>query len=411
MYPMALHITTCGFHVVLGLLFSVAVISEPANPQNAAPPRGLLARSLLKTCLENQRRTNWIVFQGHSEHEQPPWGNRYRGAHSVTFKRSGDLLDVTVTPIVGEGYATISKVSASPYRIVLGPGLYIRQGLPSIAGTSVPVVAEQTRVEQRVRLLNDPSFFGVLDGYLECADGERVADLLLEGDSLRLLGDELVGQCNCKVIEGKSKCGVYKLWLDLDCGCLPRRASLVKRADDFMSTGQLLRNQLAKADGTFVVKGTWLVSDIVLSRVADTWIATRGKCSIDGELSDGTTQAITYTLSRSDMKLYSNIEKPEGFQPTIADGAIVLNLDDFQSGIRYAFKDGKVKPAGTEYVATRDAGDWTVARSGAWFRLAFALGSLAALILATCLLVRRDQEPSQTAPESLTTSKEFPAAN
>jgi hypothetical protein len=393
-----------AFRLVLNLLLAgLAIILGSAYVQSAEPTGTPGTRALLNSCLETQRKTDWVLFQGHSELDAVSLPTPLWWKQTLRYRRRGDLIDVVVTPIVGERNPRVSRLSARPHRILCRPDLYLNEGLPLPDETrgNMSWVAQETRVQERTRFLNDPGCLGVLDGYLDCIDGKRVPELMIESSDSRLLDDEHVGMHLCKVVEAKSPCGVYKLWLDTDCGCLPRKALLVKRAEDLLSSGKRLCDQ--KADGPFPVEAEWTLSEIVFSRIANIWIATQGQCTGLFKLSDGSTQGAHYTLSRSNVEFHPTFAKREAFVPTVSDGEMVVNLDDPFSGISYRMNHAKVEPVGKDYVATQDAGNWTRARSQSGVGVISALSSFVALALCLWFFVRLTPERPVSHPGPLET--------
>jgi hypothetical protein len=370
-------------------LFALAVIGHPALSQGAESSGVPLPEALLRSCLETQRKTDWIIFHGHSEsstvHREPT----FRLGETILFKRHGDLLDITVTRIIGPGYTAVPAISARPSRFLVTPTLYLKEGLslPNEAARNKTHVAEKKRDEQRTAVLNNPLYLGILDGYFQCAGGKRAAELLLEAKELKLLADETIGEHRCKVVEGKTPCGLYKLWLDADGGCLPRKASLVKREDDLLATGERLRDFGGPHRQNPLLEAQWTLSDLVLSRIANTWITIEAKCSTLTKRKNNTTYEEVLTLSRSDVEFQPDFNKSDSFVPSVGAEEIVANVDDPDSGTRYRLREGRIEPAGKHHVPPNETGSWLQGQAG--FRLLLGLDALVVLLLAIWLFARR----------------------
>ena len=331
------------FYAVSTYSHSAAACGDDADTPSSA-------RELLQRCLETQRETDWIAFQANAEISSRSGERSTRHAYRVSFRRQGELFDVLTTPVLGVGYSRISKYSAQPYRIVCTAESFVRKPAPGAdpTVTNTPNVGRTVLVRERQLLMNGPDSFGPVDGYLLCPDGRRAAEELLDSHDVGVLLNEAIDGNQCALVIGSTPSGTYKLWLDAQCGALPRKAQVHKGPDDINWDGTKVRDTVAGPNGVLQKEASVEVYDVVLSQIGETWVPTRAKLAGRHVRSNGEEFIAEWTLERHEIEFSPNFAETDAFDDTVLEKALVVNLDDRESGVEYEIRDGKVQRRGSD---------------------------------------------------------------
>ena len=184
---------------------------------------------------------------------------------------------------------------------------------------------------------------GVLLGHLP-GDRRPVATILKEAANVSLGEEaEAVDGFVCRVIEGKTTHGNYKLWVDTQHGFRIRRASVDKGPEDLFLAKPIARQ--APKDSWTTQSVHMEISSVTLQRVGSKFIPTAESLTTTTVATDGTTRRSRTAIKRSDIDLNPDFDRLGAF---VMDGIPEeTRLDISDSAIRgygYQWKGGRVTP-------------------------------------------------------------------
>src|SRR5207253_11390243 len=179
----------------------------------------------------------------------------------------------------------------------------------------------------------------------------RIAEIMAESPSLRLLKDAVVEGATCKVLEAGSPHGTYTMWLDRDRGCLPRKVVYkigpvdVHHYWDPIPFSELMFPGPDGKDrgGT---EETGVLQGITYQRIADAFVAVSGRFTMMESHGD-VRMASAYSYTTSEVQLKPHFHGTDAFVSDMPDGARITNLMERTSGVKYEWRGGKVVIAGT----------------------------------------------------------------
>jgi rhodanese-related sulfurtransferase len=194
---------------------------------------------------------------------------------------------------------------------------------------------------------------GPLDGYFPPTGNRRIAEILAETPTLRVINDEVVEGVPCKVVKARTPHhGEYTMWLDQDRGCLPRRVVYTLGPDDrheYWDRIPFSELTVPGPDGKQHggTEESGVLEGITYQRIADAFIAVSGRFT-RVESHGEARAASVYSYTRSDIQLKPHFDGTDAFAPDLAEGARITNTMERRSGVKHEWRGGKVVIAGTD---------------------------------------------------------------
>jgi len=174
-------------------------------------------------------------------------------------------------------------------------------------------------------ILISPYSGGYVSGFM-IGDKEHVCNILKQSGVSKLYGKtEAIGDNTCYVVEGKTRSGTYKIWIDPNHGFNVRKAIVNKKIGDFYSNKPITAGN---SDKKVMVECEMIMSDVEVEKVGDYYIPISATLVDKGKYSDGTTSHTNWSSKRSKIQLNPNFEEM---------GAFVM--DGIPEGKRISMKD------------------------------------------------------------------------
>lgn len=184
---------------------------------------------------------------------------------------------------------------------------------------------------------------GALDGYFVGSDGLSLAELIkLVGSKVQVGAVVAIGGEPCQQVVATTPYGQIRMWLSQRQGYVPLQVSYTKGPTDrWQGTTTVQNSKYAKA-----AMKSWsaTLSDVVLSKVGETFVPARGKLVMKWTLEGDRTYTQEGFYERRDFDLNPDFTKDaDAFVFNLADGLEIKNEFPSAKGKYYVWKDGRVE--------------------------------------------------------------------
>jgi hypothetical protein len=216
----------------------------------------------------------------------------------------------------------------------------------------------------------------MLDGYVVGATTLNIAEYLIQ-EGARVVGNEKIDGHDCIIIEAKTSCGQFKLWLDPAMGCLFRR---VESHKDKADKGK------PRSDDAFVSYDL-VVSNVVIETIQGKPLITSLASHWKAVEPSGTVVEWKGTASRKNIEL-NPVFDDKTFVTDLPTMTTINNLDDHDSGVVYIW-DGEKPVAGYTFLEGQ-----AVMGTGVtfWLRMITMIGWLLTAIAVILWLISRNRK-------------------
>jgi len=170
-------------------------------------------------------------------------------------------------------------------------------------------------------------------------DYQHVCKILKQSGNSKLYGKmETIGDDACYVVEGKTRSGIYKIWIDPNSGFNVRKAIVKKQIGDLFGDQPIVAE--SSEDKKFPIEHEISMSDVEFKKVGGHYIPVSANLIHKYKYYDGTTDQDTWSSKRSKIQLNPNFEEMGAFvMDGIPEGMRVLVNE--RPGIEYFWSNGR----------------------------------------------------------------------
>ena len=210
-------------------------------------------------------------------------------------------------------------------------------------------------------MLISPYSGSFMSGFM-IGDSQHVCNILKQSGVSKLYGKtEAVGDDTCYIIEGKTRSGTYKIWIDPNSGFNVIKAIVNKQI------GDLYYNQpitAGNSDNKVMVGYEISMSDVEVKKIGEYYIPISANLICKKKYSDGTSEQITWSSKRSKIQLNPNFEEMGAFvMDGIPEGTRIIVHE--HPGLEYIWADGRfILEAGLEAIEDIDKATQQIISNG-----------------------------------------------
>ena len=191
--------------------------------------------------------------------------------------------------------------------------------------------------EKARRLLISPYSGSFISGFM-MGDYQHMCKILKQSSNSKLYGKmETIGNDACYIVEGKTRSGIYKIWIDPNSGFNVRKAIVNKQIGDLLYDQPITAGS---SDRKVVIGHEISMSNVEIKKVGGHYIPISANLIHKYKYNDGSTEQDTWSSKRSKIQLNPNFAEMGAFvMDGIPEGARVIMHE--HPGLKYIWADGR----------------------------------------------------------------------